>query len=251
MIFVKKVLLYLVVLWLLSCNSEGSNDCVKLAGDVVSREAGVTSFSAITVGEGVRMVIREDEEFSVVVETGKNLLDDIGVEVREGRLLLSNRATCNFFREYDNTVVYVSAPDITEIRSSTQFDIRSEGILTYPSLRIVSEDFGTDYNNTGDFYLHLENSSISILFNNLSNCYLEGSTEKLDIYLAAGNSRVEAADLPADEVSFYHRSSNDIIVNPVRSLEGDIYSTGNVIAVNRPEQTEVHAHYRGELLFGE
>ncbi|WP_461532308.1 head GIN domain-containing protein [Sinomicrobium sp.] len=248
---VKKTLLYLLVFWMFSCDSEGGSDCVKLAGYTVSREIDVAPFSAITAGEGVQVVIREDEEYSVVVKTGKNLIDDIKVEVKENRLLLSDETSCNLFREYDNTVVYVSAPALSEIRSSTQFDIRSQGVLTYPSLRIVSEDYGTDYNNTGNFYLRVENASISVLFNNLSNCYLSGTTEKLDIYLAAGNSRVEAEELTATEVNFYHRGSNDIVVNPTYRLKGDIYGTGNVIAVNKPELTEVQTHYRGELLFRE
>ena len=37
--------------------------------------------------------------------------------------------------------VYVTSPNITEIISSTQFKIRSEGVLNYPDLDVLSEDF--------------------------------------------------------------------------------------------------------------
>jgi len=35
----------------------------------------------------------------------------------------------------------------------------------------------------------------------------------------------------------------------VDMLEGDIYSTGNVIAVNEPPVVDVTAHYKGKLIF--
>lgn len=239
----------ILVIFLFACNSENANDCFKTAGSTVQQEVEVTAFSGILVNEGVAMVLREAEEYSVVVETGKNLLADIRAEVKGGQLVLSNDATCNFFRDYEGTTIYVTAPDITEVRSSTQFDIRSEGVLTYPNLRIISENYQNDYQNVGNFYLHVENDSFRLVFNNLSNGYLEGSTKKMNLYLAAGNSRIEAAGLVADEVEIYHRSSNDITVNPVKSLKGDIYSTGNVISVNRPPVVEVTEHYKGKLRF--
>lgn len=234
---------------LLSCNSEDGNDCFKTAGSTVRREVEVTGFTTILVREGVEMVLKEGQQHSVVVETGKNLVNDIRAEVNDGQLVLSNTASCNFLRDYDKTTIYVTAPDITEIRSSTQFDIRSDGVLTYPDLRIVSENYQSDYQNVGDFYLHMENNSFGLVFNNLSNCYLKGSTKRVNLYLAAGNSRIEAADFIADEVHIYHRSSNDIIVHPVQRISGDIYSTGDIISVNRPPEVDITEHYRGKLRF--
>lgn len=246
-----KKIAYIVVFLLLSCDNENAGNCLKTAGDTVNREIDVPAFSRILVGEGVQMILKESAGYSVTIETGKNLVNDVRAEVTEGQLVLSNSATCNFFRDYDQTIAYVTAPDITEIRSSTQWDIRSDGVLTYPDLRIISEDYQKDYQNTGNFYLHLENKSFSMVFNNLSNCYLEGSTGKMNIYLAAGNSRVEAAGFLADEVTLYHRSSNDIIVHPLQRIQGDIYSTGDVVSVNRPPQVEITEHYKGKLRFEE
>ncbi|MGS2763594.1 head GIN domain-containing protein [Sinomicrobium sp. M5D2P9] len=246
-----KKIVYIIVFLLLSCDSENAGDCFKTAGDTVNREIDVPAFSRILVKEGVQMVLKESAGYSVTIETGKNLVNDVHAEVTEGQLVLSNSTTCNFFRDYDQTIVYVTAPDITEIRSSTQWDIRSDGVLTYPNLRIISENYQSDYQNTGNFYLHLENKSFGLVFNNLSNCYLEGSTGKMNIYLAAGNSRVEAAGFVADEVTLYHRGSNDIIVHPLQHIQGDIYSTGDVISVNRPSQVEITEHYRGKLRFEE
>ncbi|MBC9796191.1 head GIN domain-containing protein [Sinomicrobium weinanense] len=241
----------ILVIFLFACDSENAGDCLKTAGSTVQKKVETEVFSRILVNEGVAMVLKEAEEYSVVIESGKNLLNDIRAEVLEGQLTLSNDATCNFFRDYDGTTIYVTAPNITEIRSSTQLDIRSEGVLTYPDIRIVSENYGSDYQNVGNFYLNIENNSFRLVFNNLSNCYLEGSTKKMNLFLAAGNSRIEAAGFQADEVEIYHRSSNDIIVNPIQAIRGDIYSTGNVISVNRPPMVEVMEHYKGELRFEE
>lgn len=244
-----KKLVVVAVLLLFSCNSEDAGDCFRTAGEMISREVEVGKFSRILVNENIRLVIREGAEYHVTVETGKNLVNDIRVRVQEGQLVLSGDISCNLFRDYDETTVYVTAPDISEIRNSSQWDVRSDGVLTYPELRIVSEDYQNDYQNTGDFYLELDTNSFSMVFNNLSNCFVKGKTQTLSIYLAAGNSRVDASGLEAGDISIYHRSSNDIIVNPIQRLSGDIYSTGDLISVNRPPETTVTRHYKGALIF--
>ena len=235
------------VLW--SCNGENAGDCFQLSGDVVQQQTAIEPFDTILVNEGIEMILREGPDHEVIVETGTNLLNEIYVTVDAGKLTLSNANGCNFFRDYAPATVYVTAPDITEIRSATSFDIRSEGMLTYPELHIISEDYAGDYLNTGDFYLTINNTAFSITFNNLSNCFVSGETGSLNIGFFGGNSRFEGAALLATQVNIFHRSSNDIRVHPLDAITGDIYSTGNVIALHEPPVVNVTAHYKGKLVF--
>lgn len=245
----KKAFYIFLILIAGACNSENTGDCLQTSGPPVQQEVQVMPFTRILVNEGIEMIISEGAVHEVRIETGKNLLNEIQVQVIDGELILSNHNGCNLFRDYAPAKIYVTAPDISEIRSSTQFSIRSEGVLTYPQLLISSEDYYGDYANTGDVYLTLNNTSLKVVFNNLSNCFVSGQTESLEIVYAAGNSRFEGEDLLAKQVYIFHRSSNDIIVHPTESLEGDIYSTGNVIAVNEPPVVNVTEHYKGKLIF--
>lgn len=231
-----------------SCNSESAPGCLQVSGDVVQQEVAVTPFHRILVNEGIEMVIREGLDYQVLVKTGRNLLNEIAVQVANDELVLSNNNTCNWFRSYAPATVYVTAPDIAEIRVSTQFNVRSEGVLTYPQLHVFSEDYSGDHLTTGNVYLTVQNSSFSVTFNNLSNCFISGETDVLNIGYYGGNGRFEGGGLVAKQVTVFHRSSNDIAVYPTERLEGSLYSTGNLIMLNEPPVVNVTAYYKGQLI---
>lgn len=232
-----------------SCNSENASDCFQADGDITSELRLVEEFSKIVVNEGVEMIIKEGTEYEVEVESGKNLMNDIKVEVIAGQLILTDNNSCNYFRDYNITKIYVTAPNITEIRSSTQFDIKSDGVLRYPDLTIFSEDNKGSFQTVGNFYLEINNESFRVVFNNLSNCFISGSVNNLNVQYFSGNGRFEGGNLIATNVDIYHRGSNDIIIHPIEKLTGDLYGTGDLISVNNPETVEVIEHYQGKLIF--
>lgn len=131
-----------VALWFLyACNSENAPDCLQNTGDLVRDEVVLPPFDKITVFEEVALVLREGAEQRVEIQTGEFLRDEVTAMVEGDRLLLRNTNGCNLFRSYGETVVFVTAPNITEIRSSTGRTIRSEvrfPIRSFPSYRKVS-----------------------------------------------------------------------------------------------------------------
>ena len=246
----KKLKYIFVLLLIVSCNSENAGDCFQTTGTIIQQEINVSVFNKILVNRDIELIIKEGIEQKVVIETGKNLLNDVEVVVEDGKLILTDNNTCNYVRDYGVTKVFVTSPNIIEIRSSTQYDISSDGVLTYPSLAIFSEDYGDpDSFTSGNFRLQIDNASFSLVFNNLSNCFVSGRTDNLNISFAAGISRFEGANLVAQNVVFWNRSSNDIIVNPQQSLTGRITGTGHVISVTRPPVVDVQEVYKGRLIF--
>lgn len=246
----KKLAHILILILLFSCNSENAGDCFQSTGSMVQQEVTVSGFDKILVNRDIELIIKEGAEQKVVIETGKNLLNDVEAVVDEGKLILTDNNSCNYVRDYGITKVYVTAPNITEIRSSTQCDVRSDGVLTYPSITILAEDYNApDTFISGNFRLEIDNSSFYAVFNNLSNCFISGKTTNLNITLASGTSRFESQNLIAQNVVFWNRSSNDIIVNPQQSLTGKILGTGNVISVTHPPLVDVQEVYIGRLFF--
>ncbi|XLS29945.1 head GIN domain-containing protein [Flavobacteriaceae bacterium M23B6Z8] len=241
----------IVFVWMcLACNNENAPDCFQSVGKIILQERSVTPFSRILVNEGLHLIIKQGDEFSVFIESGENLINDVEVSVREDRLTLTNNNTCNFFRSYENTTAYVTVPDLKEIRSSTQFDVRSEGVLAFDDFSIISEDFlDTSLQSVGNFYLRLDCENFRVVFNNLSNAFVSGEVRNADIEFQSGNGRFEAEDLRIENAEVFHRGTNDIILHPVNELSGDIFSTGNIISVSRPSAVSVTEHYRGRLIF--
>ncbi len=242
---------YIFVLFLImACDSEHTGDCFQKAGDIIKQEIALDPFDKILVNRNIELIIKEGIEQKVVVETGENLMNDVEAVVLDNKLILTDSNHCNYVRDYGITKIYVTSPNITEIRSSTQYDISSDGVLTYPNLTILSEDFGDpDTFITANFRLQIDNNTFRLVFNGLSNCFISGKTENLSLTFAAGISRFEGRNLIAQKVQLWNRASNDMIVNPQQEIKGTISGTGHVISVNRPPIIEVSELYRGRLIF--
>lgn len=246
----RRLLIYLLITTsIIACDSEDAGDCFQTAGSIIQQEFTVDSFEKILIHEGIELIIKEGLVQKVVVETGKNLMNDVQVEVIDNKLIATNKNKCNFVRDYGLTKVYVTSPNITEIRNSSELSVRSEGILTFPNLTLLAEDYQNDFLNIGDFYLTVDNSTVYITCNGIANFYISGKTTNLRVGFFAGDSRFEGKDLIATNVVVTSKSSNDMLVNPQEKITGDIYSLGDVIAFNKPPTIEVTEHYKGKLIF--
>ena len=243
------ILFCLVVL--VSCNGENASDCFKSTGDIVIEEVTVSDFTKITVYENVTLVLKQGNTHKVEIETGSVLRNEVTAEVVEGRLLLRDTNDCNYFRDYGVTKIYVTAPNITERRSSTGWTISSDGVLAYPRLTLLSESFADPEAQTtdGDFDLELDVQTLSVVVNGIAYFKLKGATNDLNLTIAAGDSRIEASGLVAQNVTINHRGSNDMFVNPQLSIKGVIRGVGDVFSANQPAEVDVEELYKGRLVF--
>ena len=247
----KRIIYILILCLVFACDSESAGDCFQKAGNIIQQEIVVDAFDKIFINRDIEVIIKEEATQKVTIKTGENLLNDVEAIVIDGKLTLTDNNTCNNVRDYGITKVYIMSPNITEIRSSTQYDVSSDGVLTYPSLTILSEDFNVPENEftSGNFKLKINNNSFRLVFNNLSNCFISGETNNLNIAFAAGTSRFEGRDLVAQNVVIWNRGSNDMIVNPQQSITGKISGPGDVISANRPPNVDVEELYTGRLIF--
>ncbi len=253
----KYLLLFGLFLFFSAC--EKPSDCIESTGDIITKEVEVTPFTRIEAYLGIELIVTEGPVYKVVVETGENLMDNIEVSQHDNVLLLRDNSSCNWVREYGQTKVYVTAPNLEEIYSKSDRDIRSNGVLTYPVLRLFSLDRdgdGMEGAGTGDFYINVNNSQLVIENNNVSRFYLSGQTNEALLNLYAGDGRIEAQDLIAQHIKVYHRGSNDMIVHPIQSLTGGslngggLFSTGNLISVTYPPiRTPLPVHYIGQVIY--
>lgn len=246
----KKLYKYCFLIFLItSCDSEDSGDCFQKAGAIEQYEISVSTFSKILVNERVELIIKDGPIEKVILETGKNLFNDVSINVIDNKLIVSNNNKCNFIREYGITKIYVTSPNITEIRNSSELTVTSDGALSFPNLTLLTEDWKSDYLNIGDFNIEVNNTSTRIVSNGISNFFIEGNTTNLNIVFASGDSRFEGENLIASNITISSKSTNDILVNPQNKIEGNIYSLGDVISFNEPAIINVTEHYKGKLIF--
>lgn len=245
-----KKIVYIVILLLFACNSEDTNDCFQTSGNIIQQDVAVVSFERILVNRDVELIIKDAIEYKVTIETGENLINDVKVEVIGDQLVLTDNNSCNYVRDYGITKIYIEAPNLTEIRTSSQYEISSDGILNYNSLTLYSEDIiGNSEFTMGDFRLTLNSDNLKIVSNNLSFYYIDGDVETLFVGFYSGSGRFEGENLIAQNVTVFHRGTNDMIVNPQQSLSGELKGTGDLISLNQPPIVDVERFYIGELIF--
>ncbi|MDA9551430.1 DUF2807 domain-containing protein [Flavobacteriaceae bacterium] len=246
----KHLLILLSFMFLYNCNSDNIFDCIQGEGNRIRQEIEIESFDQILVNRDIELILKQEQFHNVIVETGQNLLSGIKVEVIGNQLQLTDNNTCNFVRDYGLTKIYVSTPNVNQIIQSSQYDVSSDGILNFPDLKVISEDFSLTNNFTvGDYRLELSCNNLEITSNNISSFFISGSTTNLNVNFFSGSGRFEAGGLIAQNITLFHRGSNDMIINPQLSLRGELRGTGDVISKNEPAVVEVEQFYTGTLIF--
>lgn len=248
----KKYIGYIALSLLLAgCNSDSGLNCFQTAGEIVQEEFQVLPFEKIVLRERVELILKEGPDQKVVVETGENLLTDIVVKSLNNTLSIKNDNGCNLVRDYGITKVYVTAPNISEIRNSSGLTVSSDGVLTYPELTLVSEDQENEdeFHVDGDFNINFEGGTLRIVGSGLSNYFLSGTATNASFELFNGDSRVEAENLIVEDLYVFHRSTQRMTVFPTRSITGEIRSLGDIVAKNRPVIVLVEEFYTGKLIF--
>jgi len=249
----KKIIVVFGLILVLGCDIENSWDCLQTSGDIIEQEYSVDFFNRIVVWDRVQLIISHGSPESVVVQTGDNLLNQIKVRVEDSILKVSDRNACNIIRDYGITKVFVTTPkDTLIIRNSSGLAVENIGPLRFRDLTLISQDLDSadEFHIDGDFNLdQLDLGILRVKANGLSTFRLNGRASFARYNLFDSDVRVEAGDFITDGVSFFHRSTNKLIINPQVALRGEIVSIGDVISLNRPEIVEVEELFRGRLIF--
>ncbi len=217
-------------------------------GKVASKSFSLENFDKIEVHTGIALVVTQGDTPFINVVTGENLIDDIEVFVKNGTLVLQDKTTCNWVRDYGQTTVYVTAPNLTELISKTEQNISSANVLTYSELKLTATDQAGEA-GTGDFHIQVDNDVLEINTNNVAGFYLSGETVNFIVGFYEGNGILNAQDLISYSVFLFHRGTNDLYVHPTNDISGNIFSTGNVYCSPKPPIVTVERHYQGRLIF--
>ncbi len=235
---------------LASCEIDNVSDCFQSTGSIILTEIEVESFTKLRFENDISVVLKQDSIQKVVIETGENLLSNIEVKVEDGVLIIKDNHGCSLSREYEVTKAYISVPNLTEIRNSSPRDIRSDGLLNFPSLTLVSNTTGNieGSNKSGDFILQVACENFSVSANGQSIFYITGETINANLVFSDEWPRFEGENFKIETLSISQRSATYMKIFPENKVSGQIRGTGDVILVNRPDIIEVEEFFTGRLI---
>lgn len=236
---------------LLSCNSEDANDCLQTDGDALTRTIELPFFNKVRTENDIRLEITQGATQSITVETRENLFNDLVFKVEDDTFVMQNKNGCNVFRDFGQTLVRITVPNLTLIKNSATYEIRGNGTLSFPSVRLESVTTpGVDNpNKSGDFFLDFQSENIQIVANGMSDFHISGTTENLNINFSDEFPTLFGENLIAQDVIVRHVGAAPMIVNPQESITGEIRATGDVIAKNQPPIIDVEELFTGQLIF--
>ncbi|POS02545.1 head GIN domain-containing protein [Flavobacterium croceum] len=245
----KKILFVFILFITISC--EKPSECFESTGENTTKNVVINPFTRLEVYKGIAVQITEGATYSLQIETGSNIIDNIEVVQNGSVLKIQDNTSCNWLREYGQTVVKITAPNIETIYSKTNKDIYSNGILHYPKLNLIALDpiDGNAGAGTGDFFITLEGNECTIDSNTLARYTLAGQVNSLNVNIYANDTRVNAENMLAQNCNIYHRGSNDIFVKVIQNVTGKLVSTGNLVLKNQPAFVNVQTYYQGQVLY--
>lgn len=234
-----------------------SEDCFKGNGNRITQNFPLEGFTKVKVYDGVGLIIKEGPDYEVRIETSDNIIDNLEVKLEGDMLVIKDNSTCNIARDYGQTIVYVTVPDGSvlpliqelELHSKTEQIIQSKSVLHSPIIRLFSLDESDD-SGTGDFIITItSNGQLVIESNTVSNFHINGFCEEMLLNFYFGNGRFYGKDMEVNEITVFHRGSNDMIVHPIQKIEGTIYATGNVVLKNVPPVVDVEEAFTGRVIY--
>jgi len=238
---------YCFLLILISCDSESANDCIKKSGNITKREVeNVPTFDKIRIEEGVELILYQNVEQKIEIETGENLFKDISVEIIDGQLVLKNNISCNWFRDYNPAKIHVTFTDISRIYSVSQHKVHSFQTLYFDHIELSSGVYQEAI--ASEFNLIINCNHLKINANDATYLNLSGNTNSMVVAFWGGEPRIDAPSLKANSIEVFQRSSNDMVLHPLHEIKGNIYSTGNIVLKNNPTSIDVTQHYTGKLI---
>jgi len=246
----KLLILILLVLNHLSCDTEATLDCIQSSGQTELRDLNIPNLERIIIRENIRLEITYSETNEVQVLGGEQHLDQLEVIQNGTEYEFKAIGFCKTGFSEAPIVLKMKSSQLNYVRNSSQFEVVSTNVLRFPELSLISEDFNDpDALNLGNFSIEIDNERLNVVGNGISDFNLRGKTNRLNFNTASGSGTVLARELEAEAITFFHRSFRDAVVNPSQRLEGELRSSGNLISIKKPPLVEVEEFYTGQLIF--
>lgn len=175
-------------------------ETIKGNGKVVTKTRMVSSYQKISLEGSIDIIIDQNGQEGVTIETDENIQDLVVTEVNDGKLKITYQK--NVSPNPTKMVVHVSCKELYKISSSGSGDIKTQST-------IKSADFAVSHSGSGDLKLNLVVKKLDINSSGSGDFKLEGSADFFT-YNGAGSGDVMAKDLRCPEASIAIAGSGDV-----------------------------------------
>ncbi|MET4106366.1 DUF2807 domain-containing protein [Hymenobacter sp. UYP22] len=233
----------LTTLLLPACSKENEAGCFTSTGSIITERRSLLPFRVLTTYDNVQVTLVQDAETYAEVRAGKNLQDDIRLEVKGDELLIRNTSRCNWVRRYNTPrEVRLHTPRVTSTFLRGQADVRTEGLFSQDT--IFFHLIGS-----GDYRLNLHSQYVGMSQYELGDMYLTGSSQELH-HTLGGSGSLHAADFPVQNLYLRTNfdSNGNLHARATGLLAGTHAGTGTIFyTLPTPTQLELKTTGKGKV----
>jgi hypothetical protein len=193
-------------------------ETVKGNGKVVTKTRLVSSYQKISLEGSIDIIINQNGQEGVTIETDENIQDLVITEVIDGKLKINYKK--NISANPTKMIVHVSCKQLNKISSSGSGDITS-------SSTIKTNDFSVSHSGSGDLKLNLSVNKLNINSSGSGDFDLEGSADFFT-YNGAGSGDVMAKDLKCPGASISIAGSGDVVLKNGTKAKVSAAGSGDV-----------------------
>ncbi len=180
------------------------------------------NFTEVSAAEGIDVYVSQGSDFEILVEGDENIIDLIATDISNNRLRV--HAEENIGRATKK--VYVTLPQITELRASSGADLKSRTELTADNLELSA--------SSGSLIaLELRANQVDADASSGADIKLDGSADELFADASSG-ANIRARDFEVRICTAGASSGANISVNVEENLTADASSGANINYTGEP-----------------
>ncbi len=225
------VVAFSCIILLLSCDNDSAWDCLQKQGEKVTFDFSFDStVFDIVVFDDINVVLHNSnngrQRFEL--QTGKNLLPEINLEMDNGILSIKNSNSCRFVRPSNNVELHVFTDTLRTIEKRSYGNITTMDQINY-SMTIFSYV-------PGEIELSVNSHFIGIELFALTNVKLEGNAYGFGVYVNTDTDGIiRAEQLIAQIASLVHDGHNSIHVNAEQEIIYYLWNAGDIHLYQEPQ----------------
>jgi len=245
-LFIVHYSLFIIQCLFFGCDREDAWDVLKTRGERVVEERALADFRAITVKNGINVVLTQGNHQTATIEGWKNLMPKIRLSVKKnGELVMEDVNKCNFVRSRDNmTTVYLTfSGELDSIHFAGNGDIVTKDTIVISGLTVISEGSGNI-----DLKVKAQSLAIGVTHKNIASITIRGQGYSVGI-TNWGYSPVDVSGFKALYAGVAQNGSGNTYVNASESVDvgfyhgvGDVYYVGNPTSVTVTRNDKARGH---------
>ena len=221
----KRLLLVLLVLVAILTVTACNTSIIKGSGNLITETRQVSNFNRIDLSGVGEVIVTQDGNESLSIETDDNVMKHIKVEVKNGTLTLGFKDGVNLISP-TRLVFKVSVDDLTGLTVSGSGDVESDMVKT--------DRLDVNVSGSGDVQIaDLTASDVTARISGSGEIDLTGEAAAQDVTMS-GSGKYLAGDMCSKSVKVSVSGSGDATVCATGTLDSNISGSGSVNYYGRP-----------------